>query len=194
MAIENTALETKRMDTGSSRTGEGISRDDLFEVLRNRRRRLALQYLTRSEGTASLGDVVDYVTSQETDTPVGELDPRKRKAVYTALRQSHLPKMDKLGVVEYDHLRGEVRSTGAAQEVQAYIDHRPKDGNSWNRYYLGLATFTLALLTITWLDVVPIWLSWQLVAVVSVFLFGGFAAYHTYHVRGIELSTQSSES
>lgn len=44
----------------------------------------------------------------ENDTTVKRLSSDQRKRVYIGLYQCHLPKMDKLGVVEYDKNRGRI--------------------------------------------------------------------------------------
>lgn len=162
-----------------------LSRNDVFEVLRNERRRLTLQYLQRSdEERVPLCEVVDYVAAQENGKPIEAVDSGKRKAVYTALRQSHFPKMDDLGVVNYDNLRGEVELTDAATEVQLYLEYVPGDEIPWHEYYLGLTGVAAALLAVVWAEIFPFGaLSWRTLAVVIVLLFGVSAAVHARQAR-----------
>ncbi|AUX10390.1 hypothetical protein AArcSl_2775 [Halalkaliarchaeum desulfuricum] len=166
-----------------------LSRNDIFEVLRNERRRLALQYLEECDTNAvPLNEVVDYVTSRQTGESMDNLDSGNRKAVYTALRQSHFPKMDKIGVIDYDPLRGEVEITDAAKDVQMYLEYVPEDEIPWHEYYLGLTAVTAALVAVTWLSIFPFHqLSWQVVAVLMVLLFGLSAVTHTFYAKQNEI-------
>lgn len=187
MGIGNYTMQLggKQKESRSGETDGELSRNDVFEVLRNERRRLTLEYLERTEEErVPLKDVVDYVTSRENDTPVEEIDSGKRKAVYTALRQSHFPKMNDLGVVEYDNLRGEVELTPAAKDVQMYLEYVPENEIPWHEYYVGLTAVSAALLVVTYLGAFPFdRLSWQALATLFVVLFGVSAAAHTYYSR-----------
>ncbi|MDR5672517.1 hypothetical protein RH858_05050 [Halalkaliarchaeum sp. AArc-GB] len=166
-----------------------ISREEIFEVLSNERRRLALQYLEQAdEEPVPLREVVDYVTSRQNGASLEEIDSATRKAVYTALRQSHFPKMDDMGVVEYDQLRGEIELTDTANEVQMYLEYVPKNDIPWHEYYLGLAGVCAALVTVTWAGIYPFGgLSWQLLSLLFVLLFVISAVSHAYHARGNRL-------
>lgn len=187
MGLSNDTVQVEREQrtSTSTTTDEGLSRNDIFEILRNERRRLTLQYLDRCEmESVPLRDVVDYVASRENGTPIEELDAGKRKAVYTALRQSHFPKMDELGVVRYEHLRGEIELTEAAKDVQMYLEYVPENEIPWHEYYLGLTAVGAALLVVTWVGIVPFdRLSWFALAVLFVFLYGSSAVAQAYHAR-----------
>lgn len=188
MGFSNDTVQVTK-EQRTSTTDEGLSRNDVFEILRNERRRLTLQYLDRCKReSVPLRDVVDYVASHENETPIEELDPGKRKAVYTALRQSHFPKMDELGVVRYDHLRGEIELTGAAKDVQLYLEYVPENEIPWHEYYLGLTAVGAALLVVTWVQIPPFdRLSWFALTVLFVLLYGSSAVVHAYHARRTRL-------
>jgi DNA-binding transcriptional ArsR family regulator len=85
-----------------------LSLDELFDILRNARRRHVVELLDESGGEAEFRDLTDAVARRETGNPVS-YDARKR--VYVSLRQSHLPRLAEAGVVEYDRDRGTVRAT-----------------------------------------------------------------------------------
>jgi len=71
---------------------------EVLELLRARRRRVALDYLDR-EGEGTFGDLVDYA-AREIHGLGYSTDERKR--IYVALYQNHLPKLDDMGVVEFE--------------------------------------------------------------------------------------------
>lgn len=81
-----------------------LSRDDVFGVLRDGRRRTVLQYLiTQQSGEVPLSTLAAYVAAVEHEitaesASVGELQSRVR----ISLHHSHLPRLDEAGVVHYD--------------------------------------------------------------------------------------------
>jgi DNA-binding transcriptional ArsR family regulator len=85
-----------------------LSLDELFDILRNARRRHVVELLDEYGGEAEFRELTDAVARRETGAPVSY---EERKRVYVSLRQSHLPRLADAGVVEYDRDRGTVRAT-----------------------------------------------------------------------------------
>ena len=169
-------------------TGQGLSRDTIFEVLSNERRRLVLHYLKQRDERVDLRELVDHVAAWEYDTEVGTLDSSRRKRVYTALRQSHLPKLDDAGVVSYDNRRGAVELTEDAREVQVYLEYVPEDDIPWSTYYLGLSTIMGIVVTATWLEIFPFAVATGIgLAAFTVAAFAASAAVHTRYTLQNEL-------
>ena len=135
-------------------TGEP-SEDDLFEVLSNRRRRFVVHALKREDAPTEIGDIAEQVAAWEYDTGVDQVSYDERKRVYTALQQSHLPKMDDVGVVEYDKSRGIVEPTGALEDVEIYMDIVQGNEIPWSKYYLGLAGLGVSLMIAVWANAWP---------------------------------------
>lgn len=134
----------------------GLPREEIFDVLSNERRQWVLQYLKRHpERRVELRELVDHVAAWENETTLEGLHTDERKRVYTALRQNHLPKLDEAGIVEYEHLRGEVELTDRARHVQMYLEYVPEDDIPWSDYYLGLSGVGALLVATAWLDVYP---------------------------------------
>lgn len=117
-----------------------LDREHIFEMLSNRRRRYVLHFLKQrdDEKPVPLREIVDQVAAWENDTTVRELDSADRKCVYTALKQTHLPRLDAFGVIEYDPLRSEVELDDAMGDVQVYLEYVPSNDISWSQFYLGL--------------------------------------------------------
>jgi len=112
-------------EVGQGKTGPAtdISEDDLYEVLANRRRRFAVHLLKREpEDSVEIGEMAERIAAWENDVEVAEITGSDRKRVYTALQQSHLPKMDDAGVVEFDKDRGTVEPTATLEGVDLYMD------------------------------------------------------------------------
>ena len=99
-----------------------LSTDQTFHLLQTRRRRDALWYLKRHDGPVEMSDMAEQVAAWEYDTTVPQLRSNERQRVYIGLYQTHLPKLDEAGVVDYDQNRGIVERTPLAEEFDPYLD------------------------------------------------------------------------
>lgn len=123
-------------------TVEPLDRDEIFEVLSNQRRRYVLRYLKENyvaDEPIDFRELVDQVAAWENSTSVDQLSSSDRKCVYTALRQTHLPKLDSMNVVKFDNQRGEIEATETIDDVLVYMEYVPEDDISWSQYYLLLS-------------------------------------------------------
>lgn len=175
-----------------SETGDvELEHDDIFGILSNDRRRCIVHYLKKHDARpVELRELVDYVAAWETNTPVDELDSDERKSVYAAIRQTHLPKMEEAGIVEYEHMRGEVELTDCAREVQLYLEYVPGSNIPWSELYLGLSAVAIALVVVAWSGVYPFGLlsAWALAFGVAI-VFTATAAVHAYQSTRRRLGT-----
>src|SRR6056297_1309220 len=161
-----------------------LSRDLVFDVLKNRRRRYALHYLRRADESVQLSELAEQVAAWENDIEVDAISAAERKRVYTALYQSHLPKLDDAGIVDYNQNRGIVELSTAAEQLDVYLDLESQPDIPWCNWYLGLAVGGLGLLTGAWLGLPPFSLVADvLLATVIVVAYGSVAVAHTYFSR-----------
>jgi hypothetical protein len=119
--------------------GRRLTEDEAFDILNNERRRQALRYLREEESATDLGTLCEHVASRENEIPPEQVGSDQRKRVYTALKQSHLPKMDRAGVIEFDDRDKNIELTDRAAELDIYLEIVPENRISWSSYYLGLA-------------------------------------------------------
>ena len=134
--------------------GGQISRETVYQTLRNRRRRFTLHYLKRVE-TADLGEVAEQVAAWENDIPVEAVSSTERKNVYNTLQQTHLPKLDNSGFIKYDQQSGAIELTEAANQLDVYLEVVPKQDIPWSEYYLGLSAVGCALTVVLWANISP---------------------------------------
>lgn len=113
-------LEQRRADP------EPLSQDTIFSVLQNARRRYVIYYLVTHDGWVTSRDLADQVAAWENDDPVQELSYEQRKRVRTALYQTHLPRLDDAGVIEYDVRDGRLRPTDQLTAYERYLDRVPE--------------------------------------------------------------------
>jgi DNA-binding transcriptional ArsR family regulator len=141
-------------ESGTSDEGDdsvGIGRDDLFHLLRNRRRRFALHYLKHSEDTVDVGDLATQVAAWENEVAVEQVTSKQRRRVYNALQQTHVPELEDTGVVDVE--RREVALTDRAEELDIYLEVVPERDIPWSEYYLALGAVSLATLVVVWLNI-----------------------------------------
>ncbi|SEW23941.1 DUF7344 domain-containing protein [Natrinema salifodinae] len=121
-AIDDDADVDPNADTA---TEDALPADEIFHLLQNERRRLVLRYLSGTEETVRMRDVAEQVAAWEHDTTVAELTSDQRQRVYIPLYQSHLPKLDKAGVIDYQQSRGLVERKPLADELDQYLEPAP---------------------------------------------------------------------
>lgn len=170
-----------------------LSRDELFEVLGNRRRQYVLASLKHSEnGEIDFSELVTRVAALENEVPLDHVESDDRKSVYVGLRQTHLPKMDDYNLVEYDRDRGTVEIDDAAEKAQMYLEYVPENDIPWAHHYLGLSTILGVITALTWQGVFPFGnLDGMAIAVISVAVFGASAVVHSVHTRRNRLDRTS---
>ena len=139
---------------------ERLSKDVIFELLKNRRRREVLQYLLEADETVTLGELAEQIAAWENDTEITALSSDQRKRVYVALYQTHLPKMDDAGIIEYDQDRGLITLSDNADLLMMYLDTDTHQTERWDRWYavvsvVGAALLSGALLGIPGLSAIP---------------------------------------
>ena len=132
-----------------------LPKQDLYEVLANRRRRFTVHALEGSDGPMELGELAEKIAAWENGIEEGHVSYDERKRVYTALQQSHLPMMDENDVIEFDKNRGVVEPTPALRDVDVYMEIVQGREIPWSQYYLGLAGVSAALIAAVAMEVWP---------------------------------------
>lgn len=124
----------------------------MFDLLSSSRRRFVLQYLSRHEGPVPFSELANELAAWENDTDVEDITERQRKRVYVSLYQTHIPKLEEAGIVDYDADAGEVRLRSRISRLNAHLDadERPFP---WPLVYLGLSAASLLLFLAVLFDV-----------------------------------------
>jgi hypothetical protein len=166
----------------------GLTEQEVFSVLSNRRRRFALHAVCQRDDAVELGWLARQVAAWEQGISPEEVGSDARKSCYVSLQQTHLPQMDEVGIIEFDERTGTVHPTSAARELDIYLEVVPGREVPWHGYYLGLGAVSAALLAALWVDAPPFtmlpdiaWIAFVVVALVV------SAAVHTYFARGRKL-------
>ena len=122
-----------------------LTREHVFSLLSNRRRRYVFYSLEREGGTATIGDLATCIAAWEECVPVEEASTNQRKVVYNALQQSHLPRLAERCLVVYDRETGFVELTERGAQLDDYLERVPVRDLRWSRLYLGMAGVACAL-------------------------------------------------
>ena len=141
---------------GAESNGEQPSADELYEVFANRRRRYAVHYLQQEEERTDFGEMAEQVAAWEYGKPRGEVTSTERKYVYSALQQRHLPKMQEIGLVEFDKRGGTVEPNGVLGDIDVYAEVVGEDNVPWGVYFPALAGVHSVLLALVGFDVAPL--------------------------------------
>jgi len=146
--VDDTAAQQGNGGSEAEQEPESLSLDLVFEILKNSRRREVIHYLRdrESDERVSLGELAEHVAAIENDTTTDQLTSSQRKRVYVGLYQCHLPKMDDMGVVDFNQDRGHVALAPQSECLTEYLD-RPteEEGVQWHRYYGSISAAGIAI-------------------------------------------------
>lgn len=98
-----------------------LSQDVIFDVLSSSRRRYVLYYLSQRDEPVELPSLAEEVAAWETETAVEDLSSQERKRVYVSLYQTHIPKLEEVGLVDYDQDSGDVDLTERSSQIQSFL-------------------------------------------------------------------------
>ncbi|WP_254522518.1 DUF7344 domain-containing protein [Natrinema caseinilyticum] len=174
--------------TDDSGADEPLSKGEIFEVLRNQRRRYVLQFLKQDDRPVELGDLAQQIAAWEYDTTLEGVTPEQRKRVYTTLQQTHLPKMNTTGILSFDSDQGVIESTDRTRDISVYLEIVPGREFAWRELYLSLGAISCALVAALWLEIYPLTylsnLSWAAIIAATFTL---TAVSHIYYERNMRL-------
>lgn len=181
------ALQTIQTETGNESNEEQpfeptLSKDELFEIAKNQRRRDVLHFLNTNGGSATLSDMSEYIAAKENDTDIGAISSSQRKRVYIGLYQCHLPKMASYGIIDFDKNRGTIEVRPTATLLEPYLDAAPAAAESHSNVELRLGMAVLiALLVVAGLIGLPLLSAlpaagWAIVSTVALLVFAGTEA------------------
>lgn len=150
------------------------SRDTVFSLLSNRRRRTAIEVLRERDGSATVSDLATIVAAREHGVEPANLEAKQRKRVYVALKQVHLPRLDDEGVIIYDDEDNTVALADDVAELEPFLD-ADESTEPWPYVYLGVAAATTLLLATALTGVVPVGIDAVAATTVSAFVLTALA-------------------
>lgn len=134
---------------------EQLTKDTVFSVLSNQRRRRVLRCLRDEPEGSNIRELSRRIAAWENEVPVEEVTYKQRKRVYTSLHQTHLPKLDEAGIVDYDRDEGTITLADRATELDLYLEVVGEHDVPWCDFYLGLSAVASLVILAAWLGVYP---------------------------------------
>ena len=135
-----------------------LSLDDIYHLLQTKRRRDVLRYLRDAEEPVRIRELAEQIAAWEAETAVDKLNSSQRQRVYISLYQSHLPKLDNHGIVDYDKDRGRVEATPLTPQLDSYLERagEPEPPDRWPRRYAATVVLCSLFLGAVAAGIVPI--------------------------------------
>ncbi|OSP05039.1 hypothetical protein B9H04_09345 [Halorubrum ezzemoulense DSM 17463] len=164
-----------------------LSRNEIYEILSNPRRRYSLHAIKNEDGTTELSDVAEQVAAWENGKSVSEITSGERHLAYSSIQQNHIPKLERAGIITHDS--GTIELTEEARDLDVYVDVVPGDSIPWAEYYLGLGAVSLSLVAAVWVGVFPESIPSLAWAGIIAALFTASAAFHAYQNREMNLGS-----
>lgn len=89
------------------------------EIFAHRRRRYALRGLRMHENPMTLADSADEVAIRENESLITEISAEVKR-VYLSLNHTHIPKLAKAKLVQYDQERDSVALSERVEDIEQY--------------------------------------------------------------------------
>ena len=131
-----------------------LSQDEAYDLLSSARRRFVISYLRSQDGPVVLNQLSQRLAAWENDVPVEELSDQQIKRIYVSLYQTHLPKLEDVGLIDYDRERSTLELRDEAERLDDYLPKEEDDSEErrWQLVYASLAVIGLVVglfLTVT---------------------------------------------
>jgi DNA-binding transcriptional ArsR family regulator len=165
-------------DADSESQREALPLDQVFEILKNSRRRQTLHYLDSNGGEASLSDLAEHIAAIENDVTLEAITSSQRKRVYVGLYQCHLPKMDDMEIIDFEKNRGTVELARNADQLRPYLDREDRD--DWHWLYAGVTAVGIGLFGVSALGSAPLGLTPPTVLGALLLVMGLCSVCHVY--------------
>lgn len=99
-----------------------LTRGEFGRVLANDRRREVLRYLLAAEEPITVQRLVGWLADTEDETTVLTTIHELRQRVHVALCRTHLPLLERYGLVQYDRDRGLVSPAANLREFESVLE------------------------------------------------------------------------
>lgn len=126
MTANRTDSSTDRESPGREARGrtdlplEEFCDNELFDLLGNRRRRYVLCYLVFGTGPIAASDLAERIAEWEAGA-AEEVTSSEYQSVYNSLYQTHFPRLEAAGLVEYDRSENLVYPSTQLGEIERFI-------------------------------------------------------------------------
>lgn len=148
--MQNSPVSTNE-SSDSTLIEEERSKDQLYFVLSNYRRRFILDYLAGNPGPVSLRTLSEELAAWENESDTNSITSNQRKRAYVSLRQTHLPKLQEMGIISFDPNRGIVEAMDQMETTFQFLsdDSETEQSSRRTHLWLGLAGMLIFAIMLT---------------------------------------------
>lgn len=157
---------------------ETLTQDEAYDLLSNERRRSVITHLRERGEPIDVMELSRMVAASEYDMDPEELSKQQVKRVYVSLYQTHVPKLDERGVIEYDEENGTVRLSERVADLDPLMVDDHANEISWRLAYLFVALAGLLLYALVAL--VPLAVSPTAVGLLVIGVFAVLTGVHSF--------------
>ena len=135
-----------------------LSKDTIFDILSNPRRRYLLYYLSQKSDPVNIQELTEQIAQWEATERDDDFTEQYHKRVYISIYQNHIPKLIEAGIVSFDRNSGLVSLEEEIPQIRNYFMRT--DPIIWPLHYLllsilGICGYILVLSDIYLLQFVP---------------------------------------
>lgn len=134
---------------------ESLDQTEVFELLGNDRRRNALHHLMAIDGGTDIRSLSRQLAAWETGKAVDDVSAEERRRVYISLHQTHLPRLDDAGLLEYESSGDVLELTDRSDDLRVYMEVVPRDEIPWSVFYFGLSVLSVVILLASMAGISP---------------------------------------
>ncbi|SFR36606.1 DUF7344 domain-containing protein [Halogeometricum limi] len=163
-----------------------LSKDELFRILSNSRRRYIIYYLHEAGDEMSLKQLAAQIAAVENGTSVDEVTDEERQRVYISLYQTHLPKLEEAGIVSYDDEERIVALTPEIAKEGFFWMQSEEPTRSWATYYAVLGV-------VGWLAIIARAVAVPVFATLPWFAIAAFVSTALLIIVGAQYVAESSD-
>lgn len=93
----------------------------VFDALAHSRRRALISILVARQRPISEHDLATQIAAREQEKPLADVTTKEQQEIQLSLAHRHLPKLEKLGLIEHDHDGGTVVNTSVDFESMGLL-------------------------------------------------------------------------
>src|SRR6056297_3617343 len=105
----------------SSTRSRDFSEEEVYDAVKNLRRRYVLYYLNERGRPVELGDLAEQVAAWENNVAIEDVSPEQRNSIHRTVDRPRPPKPEDIGIVTYVRESKQVVICGRTNDFQLQI-------------------------------------------------------------------------
>lgn len=106
---------------------EEFCHNELFDLMGNKRRRYILCFLVSAGSPVPASRIAEQIAMWENDASHEQVTSNEYQSVYNSLYQSHFPRLERAGLIEYDRSDNLVYPRERLEQIERLVDFVAQD-------------------------------------------------------------------